>query len=130
MPPELLRLAALELDGQLGMIHDAWHGWTLSTRSGALETPQGWSFSPAELIAMPLRYQLIRALEHELKMLRADRQREFFEPVYTFMRPRRLAVDQRKPRAHRGPGYTGAERRRDDRQHVHQPVHDADAPLD
>lgn len=70
--PELLRLAALELDGMLSLIHSAWEGWKLDRASGELVAPGGWSFSPGELLAVPLRYQQLRALEADVQRLRAS----------------------------------------------------------
>lgn len=51
----------------LGSLCEAWDGWHL--RRGKLEAPNGWQFTPAELIAMPLRLQEIAALRAELRLL-------------------------------------------------------------
>ena len=68
--PELRRLATLELGGVIGLIHSDWDGWSVSRKTGKLCAPTGWEFTPGELLAMPLRYQEIRALRYQLDSLR------------------------------------------------------------
>lgn len=68
--PELVRLAAIELGGAIGLIHDAWDGWRLCRKNGLLQTPCGWEFRPGELLAMPIRYQELAALRAEVEDLR------------------------------------------------------------
>lgn len=73
-PPELQRLARLELDGELGLIHPAWEGWKLDARTAELCAPLSrLSFAPGQLLAIPLREQLVHALERDLGLLRRDR---------------------------------------------------------
>ena len=61
-PPELERLAELELEGQLALIHDKWQGWKIDPRTGELVTPGGDRFMPAELVALPVQYQRLTEL--------------------------------------------------------------------
>lgn len=68
--PELTRLAAIELDGVLGLIHADWSGWRLCRQTGALITPGGTGFAAGEILAMPLRYQELRALRTEVERMR------------------------------------------------------------
>lgn len=60
-PPELVRLAELELEGELGHIHARWHGWRIN-RAGELVSPAGEPYLPGELLAMSLKYQQIAEL--------------------------------------------------------------------
>jgi transcriptional regulator with XRE-family HTH domain len=66
-PPALERLAALELEGDLALIHSAWHGWRIDRAAGALIAPGGMHLTPGELLALPVRYQLLRELERRLR---------------------------------------------------------------
>lgn len=63
-PPALTRLAALELEGELGLIHDAWRGWRIA-RDGTLSTPGGLTYTAAELLALPVRFQLMHELARQ-----------------------------------------------------------------
>ncbi len=54
----------------VGRIHPAWGGWSIDPKSGDLVTPLGWSLRTNEVLAMPLRYQHIAALECEVRELR------------------------------------------------------------
>ena len=74
-PPIVRRLARLELDGELGAIHAAWTGWRLDRKAGELVTPDGWTFTPGEIRAYPLRLQEARALRRELDTMRSARRR-------------------------------------------------------
>jgi len=60
-PPELVRLAELELQGELGHIHARWQGWRI-TRAGELVSPAGEPFLPGELLALGLKYQQLGEL--------------------------------------------------------------------
>jgi hypothetical protein len=65
-PRALERLAALELEGELAHIHAAWQGWRIDRR-GTLIAPGGMTYSPGELLALPVRFQLLHELERRLK---------------------------------------------------------------
>ncbi len=47
--------------GHLGTLSPAFNGWRV--RDGKIHTPQGVQFGPAELLAVPLKYQLVSELE-------------------------------------------------------------------
>lgn len=66
-PPAIARLAELELNGRLELIHDHWQGWRIDPRSGELIAPGGFTYKPGELLALPIRYQLQHELERELR---------------------------------------------------------------
>jgi hypothetical protein len=71
-PPELVRLARLELDGELGLIHPDWDGWKLDVRTGELCAPLSrLSFPPGRLLAIPLREQHVHALQRQVDALRS-----------------------------------------------------------
>jgi hypothetical protein len=58
LPAPILRLLALCLLGRLDLL--GWDGWTLL--DGSLQSPEGWAFSPGEVLALPLlRLQLAQA---------------------------------------------------------------------
>jgi hypothetical protein len=69
-PPALVRLAQLELDGRLGLIHSAWEGFTLDARTGELVVPGGERYRAGELVALPIRAQHVRELERQLERRR------------------------------------------------------------
>jgi hypothetical protein len=59
-------MAWLELthSGHLGTLCKDWEGWHV--RDGELHHPNGWHFTPAELAAIPLRYQEAAELRRQL----------------------------------------------------------------
>jgi hypothetical protein len=72
-PPELVRLARLELEGDLALIHADWEGWRLDARSGELCAPLSrLTFKPGRLLAIPLREQHVHALQRQLDSLRNE----------------------------------------------------------
>lgn len=66
-PPALERLAELELEGRLELIHEAWNGWRIDARSGELVAPGGERYRAAELAALPIRAQLLHELERRVR---------------------------------------------------------------
>ena len=81
-------LLTLLLDRPLGMLCAGWDGWHL--RTGALQAPNGWEFSPGELLSIPLRLQQLRALELELVSIRNQQaERRAREQVVHPVAPRR-----------------------------------------
>lgn len=62
-PASIERLAALELEGRIEFIHGAWSGWKIDAQSGELVAPGGERYRAAELLALPLRFQLLRELQ-------------------------------------------------------------------
>jgi hypothetical protein len=70
-PPALVRLAALELEGRLELIHAAWAGFSIDARSGELVMPGGERYRAGEILALPIRAQQLRELERRLSA--ADR---------------------------------------------------------
>jgi hypothetical protein len=62
-PPALQRLAELELNGRIELIHDAWTGWRIDARTGELVTPGGERYSAGEIWALPIRAQMLHELE-------------------------------------------------------------------
>jgi len=64
MPLSYRVLVAFLVDGDLGVLSPAWKGWTL--RAGEIVTPEGWTFTPGELTAVPIRYQQLAALERRM----------------------------------------------------------------
>lgn len=65
-PRALVRLAALELEGRLELIHSAWTGFVLDVRTGELVMPGGERYRAGELMALPIRAQHLRELERAL----------------------------------------------------------------
>jgi hypothetical protein len=61
-PPALKRLAELEIEGRLELIHEAWEGFTLDARTGELVSPGGERYRAGEILAIPIRHQLVREL--------------------------------------------------------------------
>lgn len=68
-PTWVVRILRILIDGELGQVHPAWSGWSL--RDGRLHSPEGSAISPGEIRSIALRHQQIRALELELRELRA-----------------------------------------------------------
>lgn len=68
-PRLVVRWLEVTLRGTLSLICRHWDGWTL--RAGKLHSPEGHSFTPAEIRALPLQYQHISALERERRELTA-----------------------------------------------------------
>lgn len=58
----------LMMDGDLGLISPAWDGWTLRT-DGRVHSPEGPSFTPHEIRALPLWHQRMTTLEREVRIL-------------------------------------------------------------
>lgn len=60
-PPMLLRLAALEMGGHLGLIHRDWQGWRIERSNGALIAPSEWAmrpFTPSHILALETVVQM------------------------------------------------------------------------
>lgn len=66
-PPAIERLAELEVHGRLELIHDAWAGFTIDRRTGELVTPGGERYRAGELLALPIRAQLLHELERQVR---------------------------------------------------------------
>jgi transcriptional regulator with XRE-family HTH domain len=66
-PPALARLAELELAGRVELIHEAWTGFAIDPRSGELVMPGGERYRVGELLALPIRAQLLHELERRLR---------------------------------------------------------------
>lgn len=63
LPPALVRLAELEIDGRIEHIHGRWSGWIIDTRSGELVSPGGDRFTAGEIQALPITLQLLSELK-------------------------------------------------------------------
>lgn len=72
-PPALVRLAELELEGQLALIHPAWAGFAIDPRTGELVMPGGERYRAGELLAIPLRTQHLQELQRVLERRRPGR---------------------------------------------------------
>lgn len=93
LPPELVRLARLELDGELGLIHDKWAGWKIHPKTGELVSPGGECYTAGEIQCIPLQHQRIRALELECVARRRARLLEWLRAALMPRRgPRRAAA--------------------------------------
>lgn len=66
-PPALQRLAELELEGRLELIHDAWAGFMIDARTGELILPGGLRYRAGELLALPIRAQYLHELERRVR---------------------------------------------------------------
>jgi len=73
MPRWAFDLLTLLLYRPLGMLADDWDGWHLHTSK--IEAPNGYQFTPGELMTIPLRLQEIAALRSELALLKHDNAR-------------------------------------------------------
>lgn len=69
IPEPWRRWLDLTLHGELGEAFPGWRGWKLT--EAALWSPDGWSFSRGELVALPFEYQRVAALEAELRRVAA-----------------------------------------------------------
>lgn len=64
-PPAVPALAALELEGELGRIHAAWHGWRLDPKTGELRAPgNAYVITVGQVAAVPIYREQIAALEY------------------------------------------------------------------
>lgn len=71
MPRAARILIALRLGWlELGALCPAWRGWRLA--GGAIVSPEGWTFTPGELLALPIRYQQLRLEERQVAAELAD----------------------------------------------------------
>ena len=70
IPAAMYQLLELLLNGSIARIHGAWSGWKIDASSGDLITATGWRISAGEILAMPLRYQYIAALEDDVRELK------------------------------------------------------------
>lgn len=72
-PPEVIRLARLELDGELGLIDPRWEGWRLCWRHGVLVPPDAHPlppFTPGEVLSLGYKVERMHELERELAKLK------------------------------------------------------------
>lgn len=65
IPARYRSLVALQLNGDLSVVHVAWAGWKLWR--GLLWSPEGESFTAGEVRAIPYRSQLVSELQHKLR---------------------------------------------------------------
>lgn len=71
LPPELVRLAKLELVGEIGLINDAWLGWRIDAKTGQLISPgETFAYTPGEICALNLRLQQLAELDRDNSRLR------------------------------------------------------------
>ncbi len=70
MPTRAYLLLELITRGHLTLIAQAWDGWRLA--NGVLHAPNGWTFAPAELLALPYRYEYARTLERRVRELESS----------------------------------------------------------
>jgi len=63
VPARYKSLVALGTGSDLGALSVAWVGWSL--RDGLLTAPEGWKFTPGEVLGIPIRHQEIAALKAE-----------------------------------------------------------------
>lgn len=88
IPQWAFDLLTLLLYRPLGMLAEEWDGWHL--RTSVIEAPNGYQFTPGELMSIPLRLQQIRALELELARVREQQhQGTGRQPVIQIIAPRR-----------------------------------------
>ena len=66
-PPDL---ALMLLSRDLGYLDPLWKGWTI--RAGSIVSPEGWTVSRNDALAVPLLHQQIAVLNAELRTLRND----------------------------------------------------------
>jgi len=67
-PAYVVRYLFTVLDGDLSAIDPAFTGWHI--RQGILHTCGGWTFTPRELLALPLHLQELAAIRRELACAR------------------------------------------------------------
>lgn len=65
VPAPVARLIELAQHGALGLLDQAWRDWRLVR--GRLCGPDGFNFSPGEVLAIPYLHGLIASLKCELK---------------------------------------------------------------
>jgi len=61
VPPWLTRLARVIIDGELGEVSPDWRGWRLVR--GELVSPEGWTATPGDVLALPLMRGQIAAYQ-------------------------------------------------------------------
>ena len=72
LPRALSLLVRVMHDGELELVHDAWRGFRLDRRDGTLWTPDNWPCRPTDVLAIKYRMAHVRALEHELDLMRHE----------------------------------------------------------
>ena len=87
MPKAMYQLLDLLLNGSIARIHGAWSDWKIDASSGDLITATGWRIAAGEILAMPLRYQYIAALEGDVRELKKQ-----LRDLQTVAEPKPLAV--------------------------------------
>lgn len=85
IPAAIARFIQVAIFGELGVISRAWRGWSL--RDGALVSPEGWTFSPGEILSLPFLRQQLAAYQAEQ---RVPRQADWLERRYERAGDRRL----------------------------------------
>ena len=73
-PRLIVEWLRLMFDRPLGMLCQRWEGWHL--RNGKLHSPEGYEFTPEEVITIPLRLQQIAQLELSTQQQAAQLRRE------------------------------------------------------
>ncbi len=93
-PAPIERLAQIELEGRLELVHAHWDGWKINARTGELVAPGGMTYTPAELLAVPIRFQLMRELERRVTAAAtpAARPATFWERVARYFSRRPTAA--------------------------------------
>ena len=66
-PAALVRLAEIELEGRLELIHEAWAGFAIDPRTGELVMPGGERYRAGELLALPIRAQHLAELQRVIE---------------------------------------------------------------
>lgn len=90
-PRVVVAFLRLVEEGPLGMIHAAWNGWRL--HRGALISPEGIAFAPAELLALTLRLQQVAELAREVRVLKQQQTAMLAAPSATPAEIRDVAAE-------------------------------------
>lgn len=80
IPAAIARFIQVAIFGELGPISRAWSGWRMV--KDELVSPEGWTFKPGELLALPLLRMQLAAYQAEQRVPRqADWLTERFSPA-------------------------------------------------
>lgn len=77
LPTAVYQLLKILQKGDLGVMHDAWAGWSVDTKRGDLVTPVGECIRPGHVLSLPYRLHQLGTVQRQLtECQRADADRD------------------------------------------------------